>query len=128
MKYSKATDYALHTMMLLAKKDSVMPMSVIELAEAQNISPTYLSKILTKLSKENLINAISGANGGYTLRRDWQKISMLDIIHAIEGRQSIFECYIHEDENCTIKKIMLDAESKMDNQLKSITLVDIIQR
>ena len=32
MKYSKATDYALHTMMFLAKKGSDSPTSVIELA------------------------------------------------------------------------------------------------
>lgn len=126
MKYSKATDYALHTMMFLAIKDSDMPTSVIELAEFQNISPTYLSKILTKLSKENLVRAISGANGGYSLRRDWQQISVLDIVHAVEGRQSLFECYVHDDPKCTIKKIMLKAESKMEAELEATTLLDII--
>ena len=126
MKYSKATDYALHTMMFLAKKDREFPMSVVELAELQNISPTYLSKILTKLSKENLVNAISGANGGYSLRRDWQNISVLDIVHAVEGRQSLFECYVHEDPNCTIKQIMLSAEAKMEAELEATTLLDIV--
>lgn len=128
MKYSKATDYALHTMMFLAKKSSDSPTSVLELAELQNISPTYLSKILTKLSKENLVSAMSGAQGGYSLKRGWENISMLDIIHAIEGRQSLFECYVHEDENCTIKKIMLNAEAKMDDILASTTLLDIIHQ
>lgn len=126
MKYSKATDYALHSMMLLAKQDCNYPMSVVDLATSQNISPSYLSKILTKLSKENLINAISGANGGYSLRKNWQTISILEIVHAIEGRQSIFECYVHEDPNCTIKKIMLKAEEKMETELASTTLLDII--
>lgn len=126
MKYSKATDYALHTMMFLAKKDSPRPTSVIELAETQSISPTYLSKILTKLSKENLIKAISGANGGYTLRANWQTISILEIVHAIEGKQSFFECFIHEDPNCTIKKLMLKAEEKMESELAKTTLLDII--
>lgn len=126
MKYSKATDYALHTMMFLAIKDSDMPTSVVELAELQNISPTYLSKILTKLSKENLISAVSGANGGYSLRRNWQEISVLDIVHAVEGRQSLFECYVHEDPKCTIKQIMLKAEAKMEAELEATTLLDII--
>lgn len=126
MKYSKATDYALHTMMFLAIKDSDMPTSVVELAEHQNISPTYLSKILTKLAKENLINAVSGANGGYSLRRHWQAISVLDIVHAVEGRQSLFECYVHDDPKCTIKQIMLKAESKMEAELAATTLLDII--
>ena len=126
MKYSKATDYALHTVMFLAKKGSDSPTSVIELAELQNISPTYLSKILTKLVKDGLISAISGANGGYSLRRGWENISVLDIIQAIEGKQSLFECYVHEDDNCTIKHIMLNAEAKMDSILASTTLLDIL--
>lgn len=126
MKYSKATDYALHSMMFLAKQDSEHPMSVIELAALQNISPSYLSKILTKLSKERLINAISGANGGYSLRKNWQTISILEIVHAIEGRQSLFECYVHEDPACTIKKIMLSAEEKMEAELAATTLLDLI--
>lgn len=128
MKYSKATDYALHTMMFLAKKADKLPVNVIELAELQNISPTYLSKILTKLSKANLINAISGANGGYSLKIDWQTISVLDIIHAIEGKQSLFECYVHQDDKCTIKQIMLNAEQKMDALLQSTTLLDIVRK
>lgn len=126
MKYSKATDYALHTMMLLAKNADQPPTSVIELAQAQNISPTYLSKILTKLTKENLVNAMSGANGGYSLKSQWQTISVLNIVHAIEGRQSLFECYVHEDPHCTIKKIMLDAEARMESALQETTLLDIL--
>ncbi|THB60278.1 transcriptional regulator, partial [Vagococcus silagei] len=55
MKYSKATDYALHTMLLMAKDGSETSISVVELADKQKVSPTYLSKILTKLSKEGLV-------------------------------------------------------------------------
>ncbi|WP_207942575.1 hypothetical protein DOK78_001846 [Enterococcus sp. DIV2402] len=128
MKYSKATDYALHTMVLLAEKHQEPPISVVELAEYQTISPTYLSKILTKLSKEGLVKAISGANGGYSIRNDWESISFLDIIQAIEGKQSIFECYVHDNPKCVVKNIMYQAEDLMEDYLKNQCLVSIVQQ
>ena len=48
MKTSRKTDYAIHSLMLLAKKEKEM--SVTELAEKQNISRTYLAKVMQKLS------------------------------------------------------------------------------
>lgn len=128
MKYSKATDYALHTMVLLAEKAQEPPISVIELAEIQNISPTYLSKVLTKLSKEGLIKASSGANGGYTIRQNWQSISFLEIIQTIEGNQSIFECDVHDNPKCVVKNIMFEAESMMENYLKNQRLNDALKQ
>ncbi|MGX7014927.1 Rrf2 family transcriptional regulator [Vagococcus silagei] len=128
MKYSKATDYALHTMLLMAKDGSETSISVVELADKQKVSPTYLSKILTKLSKEGLVASASGAKGGYKLSSNWESISFLDIIQAIEGRQSLFDCYLHEDPNCTIKKIMTAAEEEMENTLKKQTLGGLLKQ
>lgn len=127
MKYSKATDYALHTMLLLAASPDYQPVSVVDLAKVQNISPTYLSKILTKLSKEGLIKGNTGANGGYTIQKQWEAISFFQIIQAIEGRESIFESYVHDDPNCTVKATMFHAEKLMDDFLKEQTLGQMIQ-
>ncbi len=63
MKFSKATNYALHTMLFLAMDSSKKFVGVQDLAEKQHVSPTYLSKILTKLAKEGMINSSSGATG-----------------------------------------------------------------
>lgn len=127
MKYSKATDYALHTMMLMAASAEQQPVSVVDLAKVQNISPTYLSKILTKLSKEGLIKGNTGANGGYTISRQWEQISFFQIIQAIEGKESIFESYVHDDPKCTVKETMFHAERLMDDYLKTQTLGKIIK-
>jgi Rrf2 family protein len=83
---------------------------------------------LTKLSKEGLVKAISGANGGYSIRNDWESISFLDIIQAIEGKQSIFECYVHDNPKCVVKNIMYQAEDLMEDYLKNQCLVSIVQQ
>jgi len=128
MKYSKATNYALHTMLFLAKETPNKPMGVQQLAEMQNVSPTYLSKILTKLVKEGMINSVSGANGGYTLRHNWDDISFLDIIHAIEGKSSLFDCCLYNDPKCVVKEVMLLAEEKLENELRNRKISDFVKK
>ncbi len=57
MKYSRATNYALHTMVYLTLTEKRESVGVEQLAKIQNLSPTYLSKILTKLVKAGLIES-----------------------------------------------------------------------
>lgn len=128
MKYSKATNYALHTMLFLAKETPNRPVGVQQLAEMQGVSPTYLSKILTKLVKEGMINSISGANGGYTLSQNWEDISFLDIIHAIEGKSSLFDCCLYNDPKCVIKEVMLSAEETLENELRNRKISDLVKK
>lgn len=127
MNFSKATTYALHTMLILARIDREQKnhkIGVADLAKQQNISPTYLSKILTKLTKAGLIDSSPGAQGGYSLRKVSTTITFLDIIQAIEGRIPLFSgC----EDNCEIEKIMKDYESHMYNYLKDKTLADALE-
>ncbi|EPY03732.1 transcriptional regulator [Paenibacillus alvei TS-15] len=128
MKFTKATNYALHTMLMLIEASNVKPVGVQQLAESQCVSPTYLSKILTRLVKAGMIESISGANGGYRLTRHRDDITFLDIIHAIEGSTSLFECNFVHGEECLIQAVMKEAEEKMENHLKNKKLIDIAQQ
>src|SRR5262245_9578138 len=92
MKYSQATNYALHTMLYFVAQPLGTTIGVQQLAEHQKLSPTYLSKILTKLVKANLIQSAPGVNGGYRLTKPKDDLSFLDVIQAIEGTASLFEC------------------------------------
>ncbi|BBP87702.1 hypothetical protein BsIDN1_13200 [Bacillus safensis] len=60
------------------------------LAKIQDLSPTYLSKILTKLVKAGLIESTPGAKGGYTLIKRKEDIFFLDVIQAVEGQTNLF--------------------------------------
>ncbi|AUM65222.1 transcriptional regulator [Brevibacillus laterosporus] len=128
MRFTKATNYALHTMLALVSDSPVKPVGVQQLAEAQGVSPTYLSKILTRLVKAGMIESVSGANGGYRLSRKKDDITFLDIIHAIEGTSSLFECdFLHGNE-CLIQAVMMEAEQKMESHLKKMKLSDLAKK
>lgn len=127
MKYSKATDYALHTMLFLTVATPQKPMGVQQLAERQKVSPTYLSKILTKLVKAGMIESITGVKGGYRLKSNWEDISFLDIIHAIEGSASLFDCSFEHGPNCPIQKVVLSAEAKMEEHLRNQKMSELVR-
>lgn len=125
MKYSRATDYALHTMLFLIQESPRETMSVHKLAERQDVSPTYLSKILTKLVKAGMIESLPGMSGGYKLKSNWADISFLDVIQAIEGTASLFDCSFDHGSQCPIQRIVLEGENKMESYLREMTLADL---
>lgn len=128
MKYSNATNYALHTMVHLIRLPQNSTIGVQELAEFQKLSPTYLSKILTKLTKAGLIESTPGAKGGYKISKSPNEISFLDVIIAIEGDSNLFNCSLHHNEGCLIEKVMRQSEENMKSELESRLLIDIVKK
>ncbi|MNZ95417.1 HTH-type transcriptional regulator CymR [compost metagenome] len=104
-------------MLYLVTAASDKPVGVQLLAEKLGVSQTYLSKMMTKLVKAGLIQSAPGANGGYRLRRKSEEISFLDIIHAIEGTASLFECSLDHGSECLIQQVVIDAERQMEQVL-----------
>jgi len=128
LRFTKATNYALHTMLALINVSPAKPIGAQQLAEWQGVSSTYLSKVLTRLVKAGMIESVSGVNGGYRLSRKKDDRTFLDIIHAIEGTASLFECdFVHGDE-CSIQAVMKEAEEKMESHLKNTKLTDLAQK
>ncbi|GAF65130.1 putative transcriptional regulator [Bacillus sp. TS-2] len=133
MKYSKATNYALHTMVHLALVPGGKAVGVDYLAQEQKVSPTYLSKILTKLVKAGLIESTPGVNGGYRLIKQVEDISFLDVIQAIEGTTTLFSCSSLDHEplpfhkGCYIQKVMLESEGKMKSELKNRKISEVVE-
>jgi Rrf2 family protein len=129
MKYSQATNYALHTMMYFVALPPGKTIGVQQLAELQELSPTYLSKILTRLVKAGMIESTPGVHGGYRLTRNREELSFLDVIQAIEGTASLFHCGKSEDhQGCLIQEVMTQAEQQMEDYLKERKLVELVDK
>ena len=126
MKYSQATNYALHTMLYFVALPVGATIGVHRLAELQSLSPTYLSKILTKLVKAGIIASTPGVNGGYRLTRNKADLSLLEVIHAIEGTASLFHC--GDQQGCLIQEVMTQAEQQMEDSLKERKLVELVDK
>lgn len=129
MKYSKATNYALHTMVHLTLEPKGQAVSMEQLASMQDLSPTYLSKIMTKLVKAGLIESVPGAKGGYSISGRKRDISFLDVIEAVEGQSVLFNCaFDHDESECLIERVMMEAEGSMKKELANRTIQSIAEQ
>lgn len=127
MKYTKATNYALHIIAYMIRYDKNDNLSLQPLANHFNISPTYLSKILTQLVKAGLIQSTPGVNGGYILSKKKEEISFMDVIRATEGTGALFNCDLEEEGKCCIHKVMAEAETVMETYLQNKKLYEVIK-
>jgi Rrf2 family protein len=61
------------------------PLTVADLAAAQDIPPRFLQNILLLLRQRGLVQSQRGAEGGYRLARPASEISLADILRAVDG-------------------------------------------
>jgi FeS assembly SUF system regulator len=95
LRISKMTDYAIMVMVELhASRGEVL--SAHALAERSHLELPTVSKVLKLLVNTDLVDSYRGANGGYSLERNAQDISVAEIITAIEGPIAMTECSVEE--------------------------------
>jgi FeS assembly SUF system regulator len=94
LRVSKLTDYATVVMTVLAAApDSVH--SAQDLAEKARLELPTVSKLLKQLAQAELVESFRGVNGGYRLARAPDRISIADIVIAMEGPIGMTECSAH---------------------------------
>lgn len=141
---SNAVEYALHCLLYLVDASGKpVAASARDLADLQGVSAEYLAKIFTKLHRAGIVVGIEGSGGGFVLARSPEKISFLDVIVALDGKKSLFDCKNirlgcavfgataprwASKGVCAIHAVMLEAEARMRTVLASETLADLAAR
>ena len=92
LRLSKKADYALLAMRHLAAHADGGAVSARELAEAYDIPPELLAKVLQRLVRARLLASHQGIRGGYGLGRPAPAISVADVIQAIDGPLTVTAC------------------------------------
>ena len=92
MKLSTKGRYGLRAFIDLAVSAEGQPVSILSIAQRQEISVSYLEKLMAKLKKAGLVESVRGVNGGYTIARPVDEISVGDVLRALEGDLIPVEC------------------------------------
>src|SRR5258708_13160407 len=86
MKISAKAEYACLAMLALARRrPEDVPIRIKEISESHAIPERYLVQILLQLKGAGLVMSTRGASGGYRLARAATKISLGEILAAING-------------------------------------------
>jgi Rrf2 family protein len=91
---SKACSYGLLAVMYVAKANRSSYVPIREICDELGISFHFLTKILQGLTQAGWLVSHTGPKGGVSLAKPASDISLLDIIHAIDGPQLFSECIL----------------------------------
>jgi Rrf2 family protein len=110
MQITRQADYALRAILFLARLQPNQRAATAQIAEVQNIPPSFLAKIISQLSIAGLIHTSRGARGGVTLSRPAKDISMLEVVEAIDGPVALNDCTLNPalcpfGESCPIHEV-----------------------
>jgi Rrf2 family protein len=127
LRMSDAASMAIRIMVLLAKYPNHM-YSTHDAANAIKVSEHHLAKVRQRLSKAGLINAERGPGGGFKLSKPPQKITLLEIYEAIEGRMTGSYCLLDKPPCSRKKCIFGDMIEKMNKQVKNHLAVTTLDK
>jgi Rrf2 family iron-sulfur cluster assembly transcriptional regulator len=121
MKLSTKGRYAIKAMINIALNNSKEPKTLLEISKHQGISLSYLEQLFALLRKENLVSGVRGPGGGYKLSTEPEKITIAQIINAINTQESKSLTTEQKDE-----VIWEDFSKKLCNYLETVTLGSLI--
>ena len=131
MKISTKGRYGLRILVDLATHDAEKPRLIRDIAESQDISEKYISRLVIDLRKAKMIHSIRGVNGGFHLAKAPEDITLLEVLEVMEGPLSIVDC-VHTpkkcDKNakCAAREIWSELNEGIRELMRGVTLADVL--
>lgn len=92
MKLPVSTEWLLHCATSLAQLKPGDTASAAQLAQYYDLPAAYLAKQLQALVRAGVLSATTGPRGGFRLARPASEITLLQIVEAVDGTSSPYEC------------------------------------
>ncbi len=137
MRLSDGVEWGAHCAVLLSFLPSDKSLPTARLAEFNGVPPAYLAKHLQALSRAGIVESVTGPRGGYRLARPASEITMIDVVEAIDGAESAFQCkeirrrgpsavpareYTHP---CGIHAVMDRADAAWRAELAAVSIAEL---
>ena len=106
------------------------PVTMAAISERQKISLSYLEQLFGKLRRRQIVESVRGPGGGYYLARPATKITIAEIILAVDepldatGCEGRGDC--HEDRPCITHELWMGLNDRIFDYLGSVTLQQLV--
>ncbi len=88
----RENDYAIRICAFLASKPKGKPIPVSRLTELLQIKRPFTNKIIFRLRRANILGSVQGRKGGVFLLKDPAKLSVMEILNAMNFNSTLNEC------------------------------------
>lgn len=135
MRLSTKSRYSLRILVQLALEMKATPaVKGRVIAKKQEISEPYLEQIMIPLKSSELVRTIRGCNGGYSLNKSPEDITILDIIELFEGKIEFAECNNESTTPCSLldrcptSSVWAHLSKTLRDEAAKISLASILEK
>jgi len=130
MHISARADYAMRALLTLAASSS-QRVKGEELRAAQGLPRKFLEQILTELRRGGIVHSHRGAEGGYSLARPADQITLADVMRAVDGPLAEVRGLRPEDTTYAgaaehLQEVWVAVRASLRTVLESVTLADVV--
>ncbi len=126
---SQTVEYALRAVVYLAS-ECPAPRTTDEIAAKTLVPKAYLSKVLQGLVRGKIVRSRRGVGGGVALVDAPDKVTILDVVNAVEPIQRIHTCPLgistHGKRLCPLHKRLDAAMAEMERAFAATTLAEVL--
>jgi Rrf2 family protein len=109
-------------------------MTSSRLAMSVNTSPSFVRRVVAKLSRANLVETTTGKSGACRLAKNAKDISLLDIYQAVDAPKAFAIHTYKEQKNCSVsckiksvlEHVLAKTQRSLENSLRDISLAEIV--
>lgn len=128
--FSQTAEYALRAAVCLSDSEDGRSLTAQEIAVKTQVPRDYLSKVLRELSRAGLVLAQRGKNGGFSLTRPPEHITIYDVVDAVDPIRRIRTCPLglraHRARLCPLHYKLDCAYATVESELRSATLAEML--
>lgn len=135
MQLNQATDYAFRMVLYLSNLPAGSLITGQALSEQEHIPARFLLKIAGYLAKAGIIRSYRGVDGGFSLARAPEDITLLDVITAIEGPLAIHRCLgdrtacnKHCETECPVHQALADIQDEWMQSLQAVNFGELVKK
>lgn len=130
LRLPRRTLFALEAVVDIAYNARPDPVQAKEITRRQGIPPRYLEQVMQQLVRAGILKGVRGPRGGYTLARERRRISVGDVVRAIEGLEDEEEIDDRTEPGSPIgmmvvRPLIEQLRGELEKRLDQVTLDDL---
>lgn len=127
-------DYALRCILAIAYKSAKGPVAISRIVEEEHLPSDYTEQLMMKLRHGKLVKSVRGVKGGYLLNRHPSRITLKDVLEAVEGQAFKVICGHKNGRKkkmcsgeCVLKGVWMGLKRKIDGYLENKTIASLMK-
>lgn len=133
LQVSSKTEYGMRCLRLMALEGTDKALSITDIARREHVPKPYAQQIMMQLRRAGLVKSLRGTQGGFTLAKPADQISVGDILRVLENQATANACDTFNKKtecghmgDCSIRPVWETIAQRLWNSLDKISLKHLI--